>query len=290
MLQTTLGADGLKIAAALLAKNIGGGINYVAVCSSLAASPQSIAAGLCVDNIFALLYFPATNALGSGQPDVVVDDEDDDSDHSDKTSLSTSSNNVISVQSASIALSLSTALLWLGERIGGTAGQLPICTLLTVLFASIVPRIQNRKQQSNLFTTSFRETCNIMGTLCLYLFFSTAGSPGIQVADTVKSSLWPLTVFLSSLYVIHGLLLWLCYGIGRRWGTGEGRFATLLRSAFCSQRLLTASSSAIGGPATSVALAQTNKWKSLMVPALLVGNIGYAIATFCGLAFYYMLK
>jgi hypothetical protein len=29
------------------------------------------------------------------------------------------------------------------------------------------------------------------------------------------------------------------------------------------------------------------KWESLIVPALLVGNIGYAIATFIGIGFYY---
>ena len=38
--------NGLAIAAALLAKNIVGGINYVAVCAALEASPEAIAAGL----------------------------------------------------------------------------------------------------------------------------------------------------------------------------------------------------------------------------------------------------
>lgn len=52
------------------------------------------------------------------------------------------------------------------------------------------------------------------------------------------------------------------------------------------QRLLTASSAAIGGPATAAALAHANKWKSLLTPSLLVGNVGYAIATFIALAFY----
>ena len=56
------------------------------------------------------------------------------------------------------------------------------------------------------------------------------------------------------------------------------------------QRLLIASSSAIGGPPTSVALARSVGWKSLEVPALLVGNIGYAISTFIGIAFYYCFK
>lgn len=37
-LQRALGKDGLIIAAALMAKNIGGGINYIAVCRSLSIS------------------------------------------------------------------------------------------------------------------------------------------------------------------------------------------------------------------------------------------------------------
>jgi hypothetical protein len=47
-LTQALGRDGLVLAAALLAKNIGGGINYIAVCNSLQASPTAVAAGLCI--------------------------------------------------------------------------------------------------------------------------------------------------------------------------------------------------------------------------------------------------
>jgi uncharacterized membrane protein len=84
-----------------------------------------------------------------------------------------------------------------------------------------------------------------------------------------------LGLFLTTLYAVHGLILAACYKIGSK------RFP-----AFQPQRLLIASSAAIGGPATSVALAQAAGWESLTVPSLLVGNIGYAIATFCGLAYH----
>ena len=52
------------------------------------------------------------------------------------------------------------------------------------------------------------------------------------------------------------------------------------------QRLLVGSSCAIGGPATAAALAKSFEWNSLLSPSLLVGNVGYAIATFIGLLFY----
>ena len=63
--------QGLILAAALMAKNIGGGLNYMAVCSTLQASPTAIAAGLCVDNLFALVYFPVTSYLAAGRPDPI---------------------------------------------------------------------------------------------------------------------------------------------------------------------------------------------------------------------------
>eukprot|EP01083_Nonionella_stella_P208266 755956_1 len=70
--------DGLKIAAALMAKNVGGGLNYVSrlslvrrkcECSrSLDASANAVAAGLCADNICASIDFPITSALAAGRP------------------------------------------------------------------------------------------------------------------------------------------------------------------------------------------------------------------------------
>jgi len=234
-----------------------------AVCRSLGASPTAVAAGLCVDNIFALIYFPATSALGSGQRDLV---ERTKGELSDENLVENKLDNSISVQNLSTVLCLSSALLWLGEKIGGKAGALPICTILTVVLASRAPRRWLRPLQPS---------ADVIGTLCLYLFFSTAGAPGVAVADSVRASLLPLGVFLTILYSVHGLILTLfCKVAGKRF------------AAYRAQRLLVASSAAIGGPATAVALAQASGWESLTVPSLLVGNAGYAIATFCGLAYH----
>lgn len=68
---STLGgvdADGWKVAAALLAKNIGGGINFIAVSETLGVSPAVVAAGLTIDNIGALFYFPAVSYLANLKP------------------------------------------------------------------------------------------------------------------------------------------------------------------------------------------------------------------------------
>ena len=280
--------DGLKIAAALLAKNIGGGVNYIAVARSLNASASAVAAGLCVDNLFALIYFPVTSALARGREDIVKIEKKDDTtlaassnsdDNNDpKQECSTDYNSnetstTMTVQSITAVLFLASALLWLGELLGGPSGaQLPACTILTVLLASTAPP---RRMQS------LRPTAGTLGLVALYSFFATAGAPGLLVADeSVKASLAPLTAFLASLYSLHAALLWMAYKF-----VGPQRF----RGAFAAQRLLVASSAAIGGPATAVTLASTAEWPSLTVPSILVGNVGYAIATFCGLGFYRMM-
>jgi uncharacterized membrane protein len=267
-LQTALGGgDGLIIAAALMAKNIGGGLNYMAVCSSLQASPTAIAAGLCVDNIFALIYFPITSILASGRPDMVLTSEEDSSSTTgDGTNSEETPEAPVTVESISLVLSLSAALLWLGAKLGGSTGALPLCTLLTVVLASRAP---------SAWISPLRATAEKLGVVCLYLFFATAGAPGLAVADSVKASILPLGLFLSLLYSIHGLVL---YTAHRCWGRRS--------KAFAVQPLLCASSAAIGGPATAVALTQALDWKALAVPSLLVGNIGYAIATFAGLAYH----
>lgn len=262
-IRSALGRDGLVIAASLMAKNIGGGLNYMAVCSSLQASPTAVAAGLCVDNIFALLYFPVTSMIASGRPDFPLTDRTAVVSHPVTPAP-------VSVQSVSSVLSLAAVLLWLGEKIVGSTGALPLCTLLTVVFASRAPYA---------FIAKLQPTAQTMGVVCLYLFFATAGSPGLAVADSVKASVLPLGLFLGILYSIHGAILYTFHILfGRRW------------KAFQVQPLLCASSAAIGGPATAVALAESFEWKSLCVPSLLVGNIGYAIATFVGLAFHAVFR
>lgn len=269
-LVAALGRDGVVIAAALMAKNIGGGINYIAVCRCLCATPEAVAAGLVVDNLFALVYFPVTSALSAGMPDVSDTSEEKPPGHDPCEKQSSNTSDFAADTSRSIflicdLLFLASAFLWLGEKIGGESGALPCCTLTALLFALKAPKKWMRQLQ---------KPAEILGTVCLYLFFSTAGAPGIAIADSVQTSLPPLSLYLLCLYGVHFYIMWLLH-----------RFGSRLSPALVAQRLLVASSAAIGGPATAVALAQANDWRSLVVPSLLVGNIGYAMATFCGLGF-----
>ena len=276
LLHNAMGIDGLKIAAALMAKNVGGGLNYIAVCRSLSASPNAIAAGLCVDNIFALLYFPATSALASGKPDpseLIGDDG------VAKEMVGEEDTNHINAETISATLAISAMITWFGEKVGGQAAALPLATFLTIVFTTFCPSMAK----------SLSSTGEAIGTSLLYLFFATAGAPGLSIADSVKAAFLPIGLFLTMLYGIHGLVL---LGVRRAVLSWNRRYQKnqveeeRSDSFILPSRLLVASSAAIGGPATAAALAKANGWNSLVAPSLIVGNLGYAVATFAGIAFF----
>jgi len=313
--------DGLKIASALMAKNIGGGINYIAVCQTLKASPNAIAAGLCVDNIFALLYFPISSALSSGRPDVITCNKSSlvSKEEEENTTISCSNEKDydkkegkerITISSLSSALALSSISCFVGEKLGGPySASLPVSTLFTILLTFTLPRkqyydekdtnITKNKKKNNIINTipqlyhklpclkNLSQAGETLGTTLLYLFFATAGAPGFAIAESVRKSFLPISLFLSGLYTGHFCFVLLFRKVWMFFFLKEKEEKTEKEVGFLNpQRLLVASSAAIGGPATAAALAQANGWQSLIGPSLLIGNLGYALATFLGIGFY----
>ena len=86
-----------------------------------------------------------------------------------------------------------------------------------------------------------------------------------------------LFAYLGALYAVHLLGV---FAIGKK----------LLRLS--TRELLVASNANVGGPATAGALAAGKNWTELVVPGMLVGNLGNALGTFVGLgmakAFYHL--
>jgi hypothetical protein len=349
-LQSSLGGgiggnnDGIIIAAALLAKNIGGGINYMAVCACLGASAESIAAGLCVDNVMALVYFPYVSYLASRYEDVADAAEDNtELDNAeevvevDEVSSRSSSTSTTSIEALSHAFTLAAVLTSLGQYLnsklhhitqllrdsntGSTSSSsplnlsLPITTLLTVVFSMYYPpniflsptttttsstKHSQIRRDGEIRNNSIAQAGETLGTSLLYLFFATAGAPGWRLQDSIRQSFPSIASFLTILYGVHGIVLWgsrkligvLAAASPAKADNGEKNDEynhnkkLFWRMAVAPQRLLVASSAAIGGPATAAALAKSVRWESLVTPGLLVGNIGYAVATFIGLLFY----
>lgn len=297
--------DGWKVAAALTAKNIGGGLNYVAVANTLGVSPGAFAAGITADNFFALAYFPVVSWLGGaplpggkagavvedvggGAADWISTDEDDDAggwreetvtETETGTSARGSPGTTSGTSSSYSKPPSSLAPAGLPDvDVGRMCVALTLATAIVALSEKIAPRslgvLPTATLVSVLFATAtpsrwssaLAPAGDALGNLLLFVFFASAGAAGGPVANVFS---YPaLFGFLAVLYPVHIAVTLL---VGRRvfgFGTPE---------------LLVASNANVGGPATAGALAAGKNWHQLVVPAMLAGNFGNAIGTFAGL-------
>jgi len=177
----------------------------MAVCACLGASTESIAAGLCVDNVMALVYFPLTSMIASKYDDVtddgVVHNAESDVDQT-IINESKDSSTTTPVEALSHAFTLAAVLTALGQLFNSQLHHIPACssqvnlslpitTLLAVLYSTYCPA---NKFLSPTSTTSNNDTDNkpnaiakageTLGTTLLYLFFATAGAAGWKLKDS----------------------------------------------------------------------------------------------------------
>ena len=259
--------DGWKLAAALTAKNVGGGINYVAVATTLGVSPAAFAAGITADNVFALLYFPVVSWLGgtpgcdleSGNGGKGVRAEDEALTGTGEAAARTGTPSVPpSVGDVVRALTLACVMVATASRVAPPGiGVLPTTTAFAVAFATMSPAR---------WTAGVAPAGDILGNALLFVFFASAGAAGGPVTAVLA---YPSVFgFLSVLYVVHlGVMLLV----------GRGMMG------FALPEVLVASNANVGGPATAGALAAGKGWGTLVMPGMLVGNFGNAIGTFVGL-------
>ena len=143
--------DSWKICAAISAKNIGGGLNFMSVVDTFSPiSPNVIGLALAVDNFLGLLYFPLISWLGRYHENVntkissattigMINNNNDTNDiNHDKE-----------IEDFLSALSLSLIIAACSEylsknKILGNISPIPISTLITLFLAStIIPNINN---------------------------------------------------------------------------------------------------------------------------------------------------
>jgi len=255
------GNNNIPLAAALVAKNIGSGINYVASCQALGVSPQSQAQGLVVDNVFAFIYFPLVSILGDRYKKTKHDDAVKKVENG--LAISKDSSSIFNVEDVKLAFALAFAILiaahvesefWSSilEDVDASRLFLPIVTLFSVLTATFI-RVKDTVVQAGSYA----------GQCLLYVFFASAGasSPPLLHAFTNDSN---VLYFACTMFAIHLLVV--------------GIF-------FSSREMLVASNAGIGGPATTAAFAKAKNWQDLIAPAILVGNLGNACSTFIAIIF-----
>ena len=241
------------LSAALIAKNIGSGINYIATCQTLGVSPHLQSQGLVVDNVLAFIYFPIVHIFGdryTQKRNMKEEEEEgaptDFSTEDVKTSLA--------LTFAILAASHIEAEFWstILEGVDSSRLFLPIATVFSILTATFLN-----------FKSNVVNAGNFIGQCLLYIFFASAGLSSPPLGHAFTNDL-ELLYFACTMYAIH------LFAIG---------------FLFSSREILVASNAGIGGPATAAAFAKAKHWKELIAPAILVGNVGNAFATFIALIF-----
>ena len=181
--------DAWKLAAALCAKNIGGGLNYVAVAAGTHMSSDTFAAGLVVDNIAGLCYFPLISWLGRAEAAHPVPEETEARPAIDGIDVVTA----LALGSSVMALSLAAL----------PSQPLLAATVLATAAATTAPRALQKVAVAG----------EALGTGLLYLFFATAGA---SAGSPLRAGEYgPFVAFVLVLYGVH-LSLMLALGRAAR--------------------------------------------------------------------------
>ena len=264
-----IGAFEPEIVGVLAASYIGGSANFVATAQAVGFSDSSLySAALTADAIGAIFFLallmalPAVRFAARRFPanQVAVDKAESAQPAEPTTTSAPSEGGVV------FALLLSAAVCALGLLI---AAWLPVegmfiiaITVLSLLIANLAPA---RVKESIAYDYP-------LGTIFMYVFFATIGL-GADLGSMVGAAI-PIVLFLLVLVLVHIILLvWL-----------GARFR------FTLAEMMIASSACILGPAAAAALAASRGWRHLVTPGMLVGVLGYAVATFIGITLTNLLR
>lgn len=258
-----LGEEGWKLAGIFCATYVGGSMNFVAASQALALESRDLlTAGFAADNLVMALYFMVLFALPSwgwlrrtiGERRVAAAGEG-----SAARPVDAGTAGRPDVLTLTAGLALAVAVCTLGfwcERSSGLAGSgILFLTAITVAVATLAPRPLARLHGAA-----------DLGSLLMHLFFAVIGaSANISVVLRVGPALF---LFAAVILGVHLAVIVLA-----------GRLLKLDLA-----EVVIASNANMGGPTTAAAMAVARRWDALVIPAILCGTLGYAIATFVGVA------
>jgi uncharacterized membrane protein len=263
-----LGDEGWKLAGIFCSTYIGGSMNFVASAEALQMNSGNIlTAGVAADNLMMTIYFIILFALPSVKYFVKIfpTHHEDSKDDISLDVKEESDNNKIELLDMAKALAISISICTVGFAVAdiiaikGTG--ILIITALIIIVATSFP-----KQISAI------NGADKMGILLMQVFFAAIGASA-NVLVVLKFG--PILFLFAALILFVHLMFLLVAGKIFKLDLAE---------------IVIASNANMGGPTTAAAMAVARKWRALVIPAILCGTLGYAVATFIGVAIGYWLR
>jgi uncharacterized membrane protein len=262
-----LGEEGWKIAGIFCSTYIGGSMNYVAASEALQLrSGDLLTAGVAADNLVMTIYFlllfalPSIKFLQKRYPNVHEENSYSMESLADERS---EDNPSLLDMSAGVAISFILCAVGFGLQnfIGVRGSAILVITAIVVLLATVFPKQIGAIKGGDK-----------IGTLLMQVFFAAIGaSANIGVVLKVGPVLF---IFAGLILFVH-LIVILSLGKVFKLDLAE---------------IVIASNANMGGPTTAAAMAVGRRWNTLVIPAILCGTLGYAVATFIGVGVGYWLR
>lgn len=263
-----LGPEGWQLAAVFSATYIGGSMNYAAVSEIVGLrSGDLLSAGVAADNLVMAIYFlvlfslPSLGWLARRYPRRHPAAADDAALAASRQAAATFPD----LRGTATSLAAGLTLCAVGYALAGLTqwkgSGILVVTALTVTLATAAPRLCARLSGSE-----------VIGTFLMQVFFAVIGaSANIGMVLKVGPVLF---VFAAVILLVHLAFLLLA--------------GALVRLDLFE--LIIASNANVGGPTTAAAMAVARRWDRLVLPAILCGTLGYAVANFIGVGLGHWLK